>query len=273
MQVKTPWSNRPEHARDMKLNRIGIPGTPALGGIAAAGRLTKVPRVAPVCPRLLAGLALLTVFYAGSAAPAESFSIDAGHTIPAFEVSHFGMTTQRGRFNRASGEAVLDFAARTGRISLMIDMRSIDIGSENANRLLKSPLMLDVDRFPTMRFVSERVEFAGDTVVAAEGALTLAGVTRPLRIAVTGFSCRLHPLVKRRLCGADVSASLRRSDFGLTSFLPDIGDLVRIDMPIESLTDSANGDAERVNGGTSGDPAQPRREGHEANSSGSLVHY
>jgi polyisoprenoid-binding protein YceI len=175
------------------------------------------------------------------AAPAfagESFLIDSAHTIPSFEVKHFGITTQRGRFDHANGRAVLDIPGRKGSVSLVIDTRSIDIGSAAANRLLTSAAMLDVERFPSITFESERLLFEGERIVGAVGILTLAGVAKPVTVTVNGFSCRTHPLIKRRMCGGDISATLRRSEFGLTGFMPDIGDVVRIDVPVESIAET-----------------------------------
>jgi polyisoprenoid-binding protein YceI len=188
--------------------------------------------------RVLLGVCCICALLAAPAIAAESYTIDSTHTIPVFEVKHFGVTTQRGRFDSANGWVTLDFAAHRGSVSLIIDTRSIDIGSPAANRLLTSDSMLDVEHYPTIAFQSERLVFDGDSVVAAEGMLTLVGVTKPISVAVSGFACRTHPLIKRRMCGGDISATLRRSDFGLTKFLPDIGDSVRIEVPVETFGDS-----------------------------------
>jgi polyisoprenoid-binding protein YceI len=185
--------------------------------------------------RLLCLTSAAATMLAAPTLAAENYSIDSTHTIPGFEVKHFGVTTQRGRFDRAKGCVTLDVAARRGSVALTIDARSLDIGSSAANRLLMSQAMLDVDRFPVITFQSDRLVFDGDQVVGAEGTLTLVGVSKPITVAVSGFSCGRHPLVKRPMCGGDISATLRRSEFGLTKFLPDIGDFVRIDVPVETF--------------------------------------
>lgn len=79
--------------------------------------------------------------------------------------------------------------------------------------------------------------FDGDKVVAAEGRFTLLGVTRPLTLTVSNFRCAPHPMVKKPACGADISATLKRSEFGMTKFLPAVSDEVRISSPVEAIKD------------------------------------
>ena len=45
----------------------------------------------------------------------DTYSIDPGHTHPSFEISHFGWSTQRGRFDKVSGKLTLDRAANPPR--------------------------------------------------------------------------------------------------------------------------------------------------------------
>ena len=56
-------------------------------------------------------IALLSML-AATAAGAESYTIDPRHTFPVFEVSHYGFSLQRGRFNKLSGKLELDSGAK-----------------------------------------------------------------------------------------------------------------------------------------------------------------
>lgn len=80
-----------------------------------------------------------------------------------------------------------------------------------------------------MKFVS--------ALLLAEGRLTLLGVSKPVRLAIANFRCGVHPMHKKPVCGAEVSATIKRSDFGMTRFLPGIGDEIRIVIPVEALQD------------------------------------
>ncbi len=168
---------------------------------------------------------------------ANTYTIDPNHTWPVFEVNHLGFSTQRGRFDKTSGKVTLDLAAKKGSVDLTIDTRSLDMGFAAWNTHVSEEGFLDVDRFPSMTFKSDNLIFDGDKVVAADGQFTLHGVTKPLRIAVTGFRCGANPINKKELCGGDISATIKRSDFGMTKFLPAIGDEVKISVPVEAYKD------------------------------------
>jgi len=168
---------------------------------------------------------------------ADSYTIDPNHTFPVFEVNHLGFTNQRGRFNRSAGKITLDAAARKGSVDLTIDATSLDMGFDTWDKHLSADGFFNTEKFPAMTFKSDKLVFEGDKVVAAEGSFTLLGVTKPLRLAVNHFHCGLHPFTKKAMCGADVAATLKRSDFGMVKFLPAVSDEVRISSPVEAYKD------------------------------------
>jgi polyisoprenoid-binding protein YceI len=181
----------------------------------------------------------LAAMFAILAAPAlaENYTIDPLYTIPTFEISHLGFTTQTGRFNRSSGRISLDIPARKGSVDLTIYTASIDMGSPGWSAHLMSDGLFNVEKFPTMTFTSQNLVFSGDKVVAAEGQFTLLGVTRPLKVTVNGFRCKTIGEHKKTVCGADVHATLKRSDFGLTKYIPDVSDEISIRVPVEANKD------------------------------------
>jgi len=170
------------------------------------------------------------------AAP-ESFTVDPRHTFPSFEVSHLGFSTQRGRFNASSGKIVLDRAAQKGSIDVVIDTRSVDTGLEKLEEHLRGEDFFNVAKFPAMTFKSSTLKFSGDVPVAAEGELTLLGVTKPVTLAITAFKCGQHPIAKKEACGADATTTIRRSDFGMSYALPAVGDEVKLVINVEAFKD------------------------------------
>jgi polyisoprenoid-binding protein YceI len=166
---------------------------------------------------------------------ADSYTIDARHTFPVFEVNHLGFSTQRGRFNKSSGKITLDIAAKKGSVDLTIDTASLDMGFDKWDEHMKAEDFFNVEFYPTMRFVSDKLVFKGDKLVAAEGSFTLLDVTKPMRLTVSNFHCAPHPMNKKQACGADVTATLKRSEFGMTKYVPAISDEVRIYSPIEAI--------------------------------------
>ena len=170
-------------------------------------------------------------------AAADSYTVDARHTFPVFEINHLGFSTQRGRFNKTSGKIVLDMAAKRGSIDITIDTASIDMGLEDWDKHMRNADFFDVEAHPSMTFKSDRVVFEGDKPVAAHGTLTLLGVGQPVKLDIANFRCGVHPFNKRPLCGADVGTQIKRSAFGMTRNLPAVGDVVRILIPVEAFRD------------------------------------
>ncbi len=184
----------------------------------------------------LAALVLSTAL-AAPAFAADSYTIDPNHTFPVFEVNHLGFTTQRGRFNRSAGKITLDIAAKNGSVDLTIDTTSLDMGFDTWDKHLAADGFFNTEKFPSMTFRSDKLVFEGDKVVAADGSFTLLGVTKPLRLTVNNFRCAPHPITKKAMCGADVAATLKRSDFGMTKYVPAVGDEVKISSPVEAVKD------------------------------------
>ncbi len=184
---------------------------------------------------LLAAITALGLNVAAMAA--DSYTLDPGHTFPRFEISHFGFSTHHGQFNKTSGKIVLDRAAKTGTIEITVDTASISTGDPALEKHLKSEDFFNVAKFPTMVFKSKSVKFNGDVPASAEGELTLLGVTKPLTLTISRVKCAPHPMLKKDACGAEVSGVLKRSDFGMKTYVPALGDEVTLHIQVESIKD------------------------------------
>ena len=187
--------------------------------------------------RYLAAAVIMAGVVASAANAPESYTIDPEHTIPTFEISHLGFSTQRGRFNKTTGTITMDRAARKGSVEATIYTDSLDMSSPAWTAHMKDPGLFDVEKFPTATFHSDRFVFSGAKVVAAEGQLTLRGVTKPVRVDVKGFKCGRNPRDGRQMCSADLTANLRRSDFGMTKYIPEVSDELTVKIPVEAYRD------------------------------------
>lgn len=189
-------------------------------------------KVSTVLFGLFAGASMTT-----GALAADSYTIDPRHTLATFEVNHLGYSTQRGRFNSASGKIMLVPEQKSGSIEVSIDSASIDMGLEAWDKHMRGEDFFNVEQFPAMTFKSTKILYDGDKVVGAEGNFTLLGVTRPVKLDVKGFACGTHPINKKALCGADITTVIKRSEFGMTKYLPGISDDVLIEIPVEAFRD------------------------------------
>ncbi len=183
---------------------------------------------------MLFPLSLLLAASALQAAP-DVFQIDPQHSYPNFAVSHLGYSIARGRFDKTEGQITLDRAAHTGRIEVSIDATSVSTGLPQRDNVLRGERFFDASRFPTISFVADQLRFDGDKLVSADGSLTLHGVSKPVTVSVQQLRCAEHPMLKREVCGAELSTRIKRSDFGLNAFSSVVGDDVDITIQVEAV--------------------------------------
>jgi polyisoprenoid-binding protein YceI len=200
---------------------------------------TPLPPRRPRALRTVCATGCAWVAFAAAPAPALSqttYTIDGEHTTPLFEVRHMGMSLQRGFFTNTSGKIVLDRAARTGSIDVVIGTGSVVTGSRVLTDVLKRDDFFNAEKYPTMRFVARELTFDGEVPVAAKGELTLLDVTRPVVLAIADFHCGAQLFTRRPMCAAEATATIRRSDFGMTYGIPRVaGDDIRIVIPVEAF--------------------------------------
>jgi polyisoprenoid-binding protein YceI len=187
--------------------------------------------------RIILLVSSLLFFSAAASAAPESYTLNPEHTYPHFAVSHMGFSTTHGRFNKTSGRFTLDQAAKTGALELTIETASIDTGLSKRDDHLRSPDFFNTAEFPKATYKSTAVRFKGDKPASVEGNLTLLGVTKPVTLTITAFNCGINPMDKKAMCGADATANLKRSDFGMTFSLPGVGDDIKLTIEAEAYKD------------------------------------
>lgn len=184
--------------------------------------------------RTLTALLFTTISAAALAAP-ETFVIDGSHTFPRFSYSHFGYSKQLSRFNKTSGQIVLDKAAKTGVVDVTIDMKSVDTGFEAFNGHIQGEDFFDTAKYPTATFKSIKVHFDGDKPTAVDGNLTIKGITKPVTLALESFQLMPHPMMKKDAIGANAVTKIKRSEFNAGKFAPHVGDEVTIEIAVEAI--------------------------------------
>jgi polyisoprenoid-binding protein YceI len=168
------------------------------------------------------------------AAP-ETYVIDNTHTYPRFSYSHFGFSTQLSRFDKTSGNIVIDREAKTGSVSVTIDTTSVDTGYPLFNEHIQGADFLDTAKYPTANFISRKVNFEGDKVSSVDGTLTLKGISKPVTLTLTSFQCMMHPMLKKDACGANATAIVKRTDFNMGKYAPNISDDVTLTISVEAV--------------------------------------
>ena len=177
-----------------------------------------------------------TAFIGVAHAEVATYSIDPTHTFVTFEVSHFGTSTNRGRFDKKQGTVQLNKVAKTGKVELTLETGSIDTGTAAFDKHLQSDSLFNAVSFPTAKFVSTDFSFSGDKVSEVTGQLTLLGKTLPVVLKATNFNCYINPMLKREVCGGDFETTIQRSQWGMGWGI-DLGipDAVKLAVQVEAI--------------------------------------
>jgi polyisoprenoid-binding protein YceI len=182
-----------------------------------------VIRVGPALS-IFGGVLLLSAQAEAVHAAPESYRVEAQMSSTEFAVTHLGLSRQYGRFGRTEGSILIDPQEHSGTIDLVVDATSVDTGWSVRDAWLRGEDMFDVARFPVMRFTSSQLVFNQERLIGISGLLTLHGATRPVVLKIERMQCGVIPDSGREGCGAGASASIKRSDFGLTYALGLVGD-------------------------------------------------
>jgi polyisoprenoid-binding protein YceI len=163
-------------------------------------------------------LMMASILVCGSAGAAPTlYNIDSNHTYPSFEADHMGgLSVWRGKFKHTTGTIMLDRSAATGTIDVTVDTTSLDFGNDRLNEHAQGPEIFDVAKYPTAIFKGKLSRFEGDKPVEVRGELTLHGITKPLTLSIDSFLCKMNPMSKKEVCGADAVGTFNRSDYGIT---------------------------------------------------------
>ncbi|NOT13013.1 MAG: polyisoprenoid-binding protein [Methylococcaceae bacterium] len=168
------------------------------------------------------------------AVASDNYTVDSRHTFPSFEINHLGFSIQRGRFNKTTGNITLDPRASTGSIQISIDAASISTGLTDLEDHLRGKDFLDVAQFPQITFISNQLIFNNDRLVSVNGDLTLHGITKPVQLTVDHFHCGMNLIAMKNTCGANATTTIKRTDFGVSKYVPAVADDVNIAIQIEA---------------------------------------
>ena len=148
---------------------------------------------------------------------ASTWNIDPDHSSIEFKVRHLMVSNVKGSFGRVAGVIHVDDKDITrSSATATIDTASIDTGVERRDAHLRSPDFLDVEKFPTMTFVSTKVARDGEDKLKVTGNLTLHGVTRRVVLDIEAPSLEIKDPAGNIRRGASAMARINRKDFGLT---------------------------------------------------------
>ena len=146
----------------------------------------------------------------------STYQIDSAHTHAQFKVRHLMVSNVKGDFDKVTGTIVLDDAnPSASSVNITVDVASISTREPQRDAHLKSAEFFDVEKFPTMTFVSTGVVKSGEDSYEVVGDLTIHGVTRTVDLTVEEVTSEMKDPFGLFRRGATAKATILRSDFGL----------------------------------------------------------
>jgi polyisoprenoid-binding protein YceI len=165
-----------------------------------------------------------------------AYRLDTEHASIIFTVRHLGFSNYTGRFNQFDATLTLDAVnLEKSRVKVTVNPGSVDVHDSSLEATLADTEFFDTGKFPEAVFVSTRVEKTSATTLDIHGDLTLRGVTRPLVLKAVFNGVGNDPFLRKRKLGFSATTSMRRSDFGMKAYLPDVGDEVNLTIEAEFI--------------------------------------
>jgi polyisoprenoid-binding protein YceI len=184
--------------------------------------------------------AALVVASASAFAAPVTYKIDPNHTDVVASWSHFGFSNPIAHFGQVDGSITYDPKnVGTSKVEVTIPLAGLNANVEKFNEHLRSADFFDAEKYPTITFKSTKVEAAGDKKLRVFGELTIKGVTKPVVLDTTINKIGDHPMAKRAAAGFDATTTIKRSDFGVDKFAPNVSDNVTIRITTEAVVPAA----------------------------------
>src|ERR1700730_12850693 len=189
---------------------------------------------------LLALFARANLTVSRAMAQTETWYLDPPHSSAQFAGRHLGISTVRGTFNKVGGVVVDSPDPSKASVNVTIDASCVDTRVEMRDKDLRSDHFFDVAKYPTITFVSKRVESAGAGKLKVTGDLTIHGVTKEVVLDVDGPTPPMKDPRGNAHMGASATTQIKRQDFGVGPTSGMIGDDVTIVIDVELVKPSGN---------------------------------
>lgn len=164
----------------------------------------------------------LLLVAAANSSQAANYAINPASTHIRFAIERFKSSATTGGFYNIKGQLQYDPNRRSGDISLIIPIDSLNTGNPSFNDSLTGPDFFDVQQYPSAHFKSTKWHFNRDKkspqVSQIDGQLTLHGETHPISLTATKFDCYLSARLKKYVCGGDFTATIDRTKWNIHKF-------------------------------------------------------
>jgi polyisoprenoid-binding protein YceI len=167
-----------------------------------------------------------------------TYTVDPNHTLVMWTLDHMGFSPYTGIFGEVTGSLTLDpRSPNRARVEVVVPVSKVMTASAGLTEHLLRPGKngSKPDFFGASagqaRFVSTAVVTTGQKA-RIRGRLTLNGVTRPVTLDATFYGAGKLPAAMggKENIGFTATGTILRSQFGLTTGIPMVGDQVQLEI-------------------------------------------
>lgn len=170
-----------------------------------------------------------------------TYTLDPTHTDVLVQWSHFGFSKPSAHFGITEGKLVYDADdASKSSVEVTIPVTAVDSFVPKLDEHLKGADFFDAAKFPNATFKSTQVVAAGPNQLDVTGELTVKDQTKPVTLHVTLNGAGEHPMLKKQSIGFSATGTIKRTDFGVGNYAPNISDEVQLSITTEgAIADAA----------------------------------
>ncbi len=180
------------------------------------------------------GLAVALASTVTLAAPVD-YKIDPTHTATVFSWNHFGFSTPSANFSDIQGVIKVDNAKpANSSVDVTIPLSSVNTNVPALDKEFQQEAWFNAAKYPNITFKSTKVETKDKKHFKITGDLTVKGVTKPVVLDAVLNKQGEHPMAKVPAIGFNATTSFNRSEFGLGSYVPNVGDKITVNITTEA---------------------------------------
>jgi len=168
---------------------------------------------------------------------ATTYTLEPNYTQGVFRWNHLGFSSPAAQFSQGTGTLEFDPADPVrSSVTVTIPLSTLNTGVPDLDEDFRSTDFFDTARFPSATFKSTRVEKGSmKDKLKVTGNLSLHGVTKPVTLDVTLVKLGTNPRSSLPTVGFDALTTVKRSDFGLGKYVPQVGDEVEMRIIIQAV--------------------------------------
>ena len=186
-------------------------------------------------------LPILASLICATPALATTYTLEPDYTQVVFGWDHLGFSHPTAQIAQGTGTLEFDPMQPTmASLHVALPVGLLATGVPGLDEHLKSEDFFDVMRFPQASFVSTRVvKGSGEDRLAVTGNLTIHNVTRPVTLDVHVLKVGTNPRSEVATVGFAATARIKRSDFGLGAFVPQVSDEISLQISCQGAESKA----------------------------------